>query len=89
MTVFSVQVASEFDRNKCDFYLPIFYKMFHCIRKVKIKQIYFGSIFLYSCEHFTSKRPNSPSTTTLPSGVAPRTKLFLYMTDPQRSTGTS
>ena len=42
-------------------------------------------MFLYSSEHFASKRPNSPSTTTLPSGVAPRTKLFLSMTDLQGS----
>ena len=92
MTVLLVQAASEFDRNMCGFYLLIFYKMFHCIKKGEtfdIKQISFGSILLYSSEHFTSKKPNSPSTTTLPSRVAPRTKLFLSMTNPQGSPTTS
>ena len=55
----------------------------------EIKEISFGTIFLYSTEHFTSKRPNSQSTTTLPSGAAPRIKLFLSMTNPQGSTTTS
>ena len=84
MTVLLLYVASEFDRNMCDFYLPVFYKMFHCI-----KQISFGSMFLYSYEHFTSKGPNSPFTTTLLPEVAQRTKLFLSMKNPQGSATTS
>ena len=46
----------------------------------------FGSTLLYSSLHLTSMIPNSPSETTLPSGVAPEIKFSELITRPHGST---
>ena len=46
----------------------------------------FGSTLLYSSLHLTSMIPNSPSKTTLPSGVAPKITFSELKTRPHGST---
>ena len=70
----------------CDFYLSIF-SFYKKTGFFEIRQISFGSIFLYSCEHIISFhyfiRLHSPSMTTLLYRVSQRTKLVLSITDPK------